>query len=137
MSQLGCLEGGKSGPDDLNLVLNRVKIVVAADGGAATSLIESGRVPDAVIGDFDSLESEVRKKIPADRLFPIREQDSTDFDKSTAQRTRHLWCWVPGFWGGGWIINLLCLTLWSEGRIAPAFCWVSTRWSFTRRRRFR
>jgi len=73
--------GGQIGPDDLNLVLIRVNTVVAADGGAAP-VLDSGRMPDAVIGDFDSLESRYRARVPADRLFPIREQDSTDFDKA-------------------------------------------------------
>ncbi|MGV6805958.1 MAG: thiamine diphosphokinase [Ruegeria sp.] len=73
--------GGEIGPNDLKLVLNRVHGTVAADGGAA-ALIDSGHVPDAVIGDFDSLEAPYRAQIPDDRLFPIREQDSTDFDKA-------------------------------------------------------
>lgn len=78
---IGLVGGGQIGPDDLNQLLIRVKTVVAADGGAA-SLMESGRVPDAVIGDFDSLSAEHRDQIPADRLFPIPEQNSTDFDKA-------------------------------------------------------
>ncbi len=73
--------GGQIGPEDLNLALNRVKRVVAADGGAAI-LIESGHMPEAVIGDFDSLEQRYRDQIPLRHLFPVREQDSTDFDKA-------------------------------------------------------
>ncbi|WP_367648745.1 thiamine diphosphokinase [Ruegeria arenilitoris] len=73
--------GGQIGPDDLNLMLIRAKTVVAADGGAAP-LLESGRIPDAVIGDFDSLHSRYKDMIPEDRLYPIREQNSTDFDKA-------------------------------------------------------
>ncbi|MEX0316937.1 MAG: thiamine diphosphokinase [Ruegeria sp.] len=73
--------GGQIGPDDMNLALNRVKTLVAADSGGAAILAE-GRVPDAVIGDFDSLERVSRELIPSERLFPIREQDSTDFDKA-------------------------------------------------------
>ncbi|WP_050602654.1 thiamine diphosphokinase [Ruegeria sp. 6PALISEP08] len=78
---IGLFGGGFVGPDDLNLVLSRVKSVVAADGGASV-LTESGHIPDAVIGDFDSLDAEAKAKIPSERLFPIREQDSTDFDKA-------------------------------------------------------
>lgn len=78
---IGLFGGGEIGPEDVNLVLNRVESAVAADRGAAV-LIDSGRIPDAVIGDFDSLLPEVRAQIPNDRLFPIREQDSTDFDKA-------------------------------------------------------
>ena len=73
--------GGQIGPEDLNLALNRVKRVVAADGGAAI-LVESGHMPEAVIGDFDSLEARYREKIPDEKLFPVDEQDSTDFDKA-------------------------------------------------------
>ncbi len=73
--------GGQIGPNDLKMALNRVGLAVAADGGAAV-LVDSGRVPDAVIGDFDSLNASYRRKIPAGRLFLIHEQDSTDFDKA-------------------------------------------------------
>ena len=78
---IGLFGGGEIGPDDVKLVLNRVDSAVAADGGAA-ALIDSGHVPDAVIGDFDSLAPANLARIPTDRLFPIREQDSTDFDKA-------------------------------------------------------
>ncbi len=37
--------------------------------------------PLAVIGDFDSLSDRARNAIPPDRLHPIAEQESTDFDK--------------------------------------------------------
>ncbi|MDA7964293.1 thiamine diphosphokinase [Ruegeria sp.] len=73
--------GGYIGDEDTNLVLRRVNRVVAADGGAA-ALIDSGHMPEAVIGDFDSLAPGYRARIPAERLFPVREQDSTDFDKA-------------------------------------------------------
>ncbi|SHJ04552.1 thiamine diphosphokinase [Ruegeria lacuscaerulensis ITI-1157] len=73
--------GGETGPDDVEQALKRATLAVAADGGAA-ALIDSGRIPDAVIGDFDSLTSRHRAQVPPERLFPIREQDSTDFDKA-------------------------------------------------------
>jgi thiamine pyrophosphokinase len=38
-------------------------------------------MPDAVIGDFDSISPEDCARIPAERLHRIAEQDSTDFDK--------------------------------------------------------
>ncbi len=78
---IGLFGGGEITSEDVSLVLNRVKSAVAADGGAA-ALIDSGRIPDAVIGDFDSLSSSHRAQIPADRLHPISEQNSTDFDKA-------------------------------------------------------
>ena len=73
--------GGYVGPKDTDMVLSRVNRAVAADGGAG-ALIDSGHMPEAVIGDFDSLAPRYRDRIPADRLFPIHEQDSTDFDKA-------------------------------------------------------
>jgi thiamine pyrophosphokinase len=54
--------------------------VVAADGGADAALA-LGVTPEAVIGDFDSLTSSARERLPAAALHPIEEQDSTDFDK--------------------------------------------------------
>ncbi|WP_171128889.1 MULTISPECIES: thiamine diphosphokinase [unclassified Ruegeria] len=73
--------GGEIAPQDVELALSRAESVVAADGGAARA-IDSGRIPDAVIGDFDSLDTRYRDQIPPERLFPIREQDSTDFEKA-------------------------------------------------------
>ncbi len=61
-------------------ILNLAPVLVAADGGAERAL-EAGRLPDAVIGDFDSLPHLLREKIPADRLHRIEEQESTDFEK--------------------------------------------------------
>ncbi|WP_170397696.1 thiamine diphosphokinase [Ruegeria arenilitoris] len=90
--------GGEIGPEDLNQTLIRVKAVVAADGGAIP-LMDSGRMPDAVIGDFDSLTGTYLDRIPADRLFPIREQDSTDFDKALRSIDAPLVLGV-GFLGG-------------------------------------
>ena len=58
--------------------------LVAADGGAVQALAR-GLMPDAVIGDLDSLPAEVRARIPSERLHRIAEQDSTDFDKALRQ----------------------------------------------------
>ncbi len=78
---IGLFGGGFVGFDDLDLVLNRVRSVVAADGGAAI-LVDSDIIPEAVIGDFDSMSEPVKAQLPADRLFQISEQNSTDFDKA-------------------------------------------------------
>lgn len=72
---------GEIGPGDLSQALTLAPRLVAADGGAAVALA-AGHVPEAVIGDFDSLAGTARADIPPDRLHPIREQDSTDFDKA-------------------------------------------------------
>jgi len=72
--------GGALGADDLAVALALAPGLVAADGGAAAAL-SAGYMPEAVIGDFDSLGRTDRDRIPPERLFPISEQDSTDFDK--------------------------------------------------------
>lgn len=55
-------------------------IVVAADGGADAALAH-GAMPQAVIGDFDSISEDARARIPTAAQHPIADQDSTDFDK--------------------------------------------------------
>ncbi|MCY4179205.1 MAG: thiamine diphosphokinase [Litoreibacter sp.] len=60
--------------------LTLAPILVAADGGA-TLAVANGIIPDAVIGDLDSLTQAARAAIPAARIHHIAEQDSTDFDK--------------------------------------------------------
>lgn len=72
--------GGPFSPDDLALSLSLGPVIAAADGGADSALAH-GLVPQAVIGDFDSLSEAARKAIPADHLHRVTEQDSTDFEK--------------------------------------------------------
>jgi thiamine pyrophosphokinase len=55
-------------------------IVVAADGGADAALAHD-IIPQAVIGDFDSISEAARTRIPGTSQHPIADQDSTDFDK--------------------------------------------------------
>lgn len=71
---------GEFTPDRLTEALTYSGKIVAADGGAR-HVIGFGRIPDAVIGDFDSFPYEFREKIPDDRLFAISEQETTDFEK--------------------------------------------------------
>lgn len=73
--------GGDLYAGDLEQAMARAPVLVAADGGAHAALA-AGLMPHAVIGDFDSLARLDRARIPNERLFPIREQDSTDFDKA-------------------------------------------------------
>jgi len=58
--------------------------LVAADGGARVA-INRGVMPQAVIGDLDSLDAQTRAAIPDDRLHLIAEQDSTDFEKALSR----------------------------------------------------
>lgn len=73
--------GGELGPADLAEACAVAPKVVAVDGGAA-AVLAAGKVPEAVIGDFDSLPKDMISRIPPDRLHHFEEQDSTDFDKA-------------------------------------------------------
>jgi thiamine pyrophosphokinase len=72
---------GAAGDGDLRAAVQLAPRVVAADGGARRVLAE-GLMPEAVIGDFDSLDAGTRAAIPADRLHHVAEQQTTDFDKA-------------------------------------------------------
>lgn len=74
------IAGGPCTARDLALALRRAPVLVAADGGADRALA-LGRDPVAVIGDFDSVSAAARQRL-AGRLFPIAEQETTDFDKA-------------------------------------------------------
>lgn len=72
--------GGQTDAETLAQVLGLGPRLVAADGGA-TAALAAGHVPEAVIGDMDSLSPATRARLQADRILRIDEQDSTDFDK--------------------------------------------------------
>ncbi|WP_298256956.1 thiamine diphosphokinase [uncultured Litoreibacter sp.] len=55
-------------------------ILVCADGGAELAVANNLK-PEAVIGDMDSLSPDTRAKLDATTVYPIAEQDSTDFEK--------------------------------------------------------
>jgi len=74
------LGGGEFAPDVLDEALTIGRRIVAADGGAARA-ISAGLMPDAVIGDFDSLDEGTRTAIPLERLHRVDEQETTDFEK--------------------------------------------------------
>lgn len=72
--------GGALKPRTLRAALALAPVVAAADGGADAALAH-GLIPQAVIGDFDSISDAARAAIPAANQHPITEQDSTDFEK--------------------------------------------------------
>jgi thiamine pyrophosphokinase len=72
--------GGPVTGRQLKAALALAPYIVGADGGA-DRVLALGQRPDAVIGDFDSLSDAGRAELEG-RLFPISEQDSTDFDKA-------------------------------------------------------
>ena len=78
---IALIGGGDLGKHDLALVMDRVTMLVAADGGAVAAL-RAGVHLEAVIGDFDSLSASDAAQIPQDRQHRVHEQDSTDFDKA-------------------------------------------------------
>ena len=83
------LGAGPVDPGDIREILGIAPGLVAADGGAA-SAITAGHLPDLVIGDFDSLPQLTGETLPNDRLLPVSEQDSTDFEKCLSRITAPL-----------------------------------------------
>ena len=71
---------GEVDPATLAAALARAPRLVAADGGADRALA-AGHMPEAAIGDMDSLSAEGRAALGAARLHRIAEQETTDFDK--------------------------------------------------------
>lgn len=72
--------GGATTAETLSELLTMAPRLVAADGGAGAALA-AGHVPEAVIGDMDSLHPRDRARLEASRIHAVTEQDSTDFDK--------------------------------------------------------
>ncbi|WGW03376.1 thiamine diphosphokinase [Tropicibacter oceani] len=72
--------GGECTDSVLKRAAAQASRIVAADGGAVP-LLAAGVIPDAVIGDMDSLDAAMAARIPAGRIHRIGEQNSTDFDK--------------------------------------------------------
>lgn len=73
--------GGPFSARDLTLALARAPLAVAADSGA-DRLLRFGVVPEAVIGDMDSISAAARAEIPVERQHLVAEQVTTDFDKA-------------------------------------------------------
>ncbi|MDE0110878.1 MAG: thiamine diphosphokinase [Albidovulum sp.] len=90
--------GGRLKRADFSHATRIADFIVAADGGAAAALA-CGRVPDAVIGDLDSLAKSDVSLIPSQRLFRVAEQETTDFCKCVTHVQAPLYIAV-GFTGG-------------------------------------
>ena len=77
---------GAGGPDpaDIDEALALAPVLVAADGGAVFAA-KAGKLPEAVIGDFDSVPTDLLARLPADRLHRIDDQVDTDFEKCLAR----------------------------------------------------
>lgn len=80
-SGLVCLVGGAPiATSAIAAVLPLVKTFVGVDGGA-DHLRAAGVVPQAVIGDLDSLTVAAREAF-AGQLYQVDEQETTDFEKA-------------------------------------------------------
>lgn len=77
----GLVGGGVLDAETVKILRKRVDSFVGADGGG-DALLAHGLIPDAVIGDLDSLSDAARRSIPPDRIHLVEEQDSTDFEKA-------------------------------------------------------
>jgi len=77
------LGAGDVTADLLEEALAHAPALVAADGGAAAAL-RFGRIPEAVIGDLDSLDAASAAALPQERIHLIPDQETTDFDKCLA-----------------------------------------------------
>lgn len=76
------LVGGGPVPATLfRKALQRAPRVVAADGGADRCLA-LGVMPEAVVGDMDSISAKAWAAVGPDRLHRVAEQETTDFDKA-------------------------------------------------------
>lgn len=90
--------GAEAAPSDLGAALELAPRCVAADSGAALALA-AGVLPEAVIGDFDSIRPEDLARIPEARRHRVGEQISTDFEKALGRIAAPLVLGV-GFLGG-------------------------------------
>lgn len=75
---LAVLAGGDVALGSLARWAASADVVVAADGGA-NRLVEAGHIPDAVVGDLDSLDPALNERLPC--LVRVEDQDTTDGDK--------------------------------------------------------
>jgi thiamine pyrophosphokinase len=111
------LGGGEVTAACVNEALGFAIKLIAADGGADSALA-LGHMPDAVIGDFDSVTDAARQMIPAARQFPIAEQDSTDFEKCLTH-TRAPFYLALGFTGKRLDHTLAAMTVLARHKGSP------------------
>ena len=63
------------------LQILKEKIYIICCDGAANSLIKFGKDPDMIIGDLDSIDSDIKIKY-AEKIIVIKNQSNNDFRKS-------------------------------------------------------
>ena len=67
----------------LQLLAKRANIIVCADGGANTAL-KLGIMPDAIVGDLDSIHAEALVKFRRVPTYEDRDDETTDLEKAIA-----------------------------------------------------
>jgi len=101
----------------------RGDLIIAADGGARHALA-CDLVPDAVVGDLDSVDAAIRTAIPADNFHRVSELDTTDLEKAVAWAIER-GCDEVEILGAGYGL-FACLFFWHESvRTAKRLLWSS------------
>jgi thiamine pyrophosphokinase len=70
-------------------ILDKAEMVVCCDG-SAEQLVIYGLVPDAIVGDMDSLSDDLKDRF-ADRIYTDGNQETNDLTKTV------LWCCESGY----------------------------------------
>lgn len=70
-------------------ILNKAEVIICCDG-SAENLVEYGLIPDAIVGDLDSL-SDILKNRFADRIYQDNDQETNDLTKAV------IWCSESGY----------------------------------------
>ena len=93
--------GTECSPRQLKAWARQADFVLAADGGARHAL-RAGIVPDAIIGDLDSVTPSIKKRFARARWICVHNQDKTDFSKAMDFLVQNgcKQCLLTGFTGG-------------------------------------
>jgi thiamine pyrophosphokinase len=70
-------------------ILDKAEVIVCCDG-SAENLVRYGLVPDAIVGDMDSLSNDLKDRF-ADRIYVDDGQETNDLTKTV------LWCHESGY----------------------------------------
>lgn len=70
-------------------ILRNASCIICCDG-ATESLLAAGFIPDAIVGDLDSLREETAARL-SDRIYGDKDQETNDLTKAV------LWCSSRGF----------------------------------------
>jgi thiamine pyrophosphokinase len=70
-------------------ILDKAEVIVCCDG-SAENLVRYGLVPDAIVGDMDSLSNDLKERF-ADRIYVDNGQETNDLTKTV------MWCHESGY----------------------------------------